>query len=261
MGIRIHKQMGYGFSLKESSRDKERDFVHAVNTDRYPMLSDSMGSLEAYDSFCQDSYGDYLLSWGWSGVKLDRVLQVLKFRNQMSIEACKRDVDYEETRCPLLTAGVDADDESDDQVINWTKVGICVPAITELKEWYRTDAILDYYENVSDWGKEPFESHHFLIKGSARPLGYSGVIDWETGEYVHDEGLLATIFYARSEDPSILRDKSCERLGLTLDEVHQKYFVAPPHAVMSVALWKELFAENKDVWVRRMNPMIHTFWS
>lgn len=277
MVYRINKRIGYGFSLEALRIPQERDFVHAVveqhNIDDpdYFGIDNALETLENFDRFCRTTYRERLVEWGFQDRRGRGVVRGMHDVINATIEGFKADSSY----CPsyysvrtmsgdLFPVNVDATNTDVRALVEdeWRGNGLVVPTLTDMHKWNRYDDPIDFHDEVCHLEANPPYSRYSIIPSYALPLHFSGIIEWDTGQYVHDRQTADLIRYAISAgDHGDLANESADSLGLKVEELKEKYTFAPPHLAIATALFFGFFKEEQEVWAKRMNPMIHTFWS
>lgn len=273
----INKRIGYGFSLEALRIPQERDFVHAVveqhNIDDadYFGIDNALETLEQFDAFCKTTYRERLVEWGFQDRQLRGVVSGMHDVINATIEGFKADSSYRPSYYSVRTMGgdllpvnVDATSTDERALVEdeWRGHGLLVPALTDMHEWSRCDDPIDFHDEACRPDARPPYSRYSIIPSYAHPLPFSGIIEWETGEYVHDRHVADLIRYAISDgDHNGVASKSAAALGVKVEELKEKCAFAPPHLVIATALFFGFFKEGHEVWARRMNPMVHVFWT
>lgn len=259
MGYRINKRIGYGFSQHEVTHAEEREFMEFVNKDvDQDVFKPTPENAESFSAFCRQEYGDYLQTWGFAGEATDTLVEILAiYTDSASAMSQSKSVHYHPNSYSPFT-GDNEYDESD--------LGLLVSSMAYTSEWHRSDDAIDYAEAAAGLGdKDELRPKHILLGRDIFPLHTSGYFNWQTGTYVHDREDSMWIDLASRQGLEGMaedgHDLCQKRFGMDTTAVQTTFAKGAPHLMIATALWAGLFTHDADLWARRMNPMLHVYWS
>lgn len=259
MGYRINKRIGYGFSQHEVAHAEEREFMEFVNKDvDQDVFKPTPENAESFATFCRQEYGDYLQAWGFTGKDAEVLSDTLSIHTDSAIALAHSELPYLHPNSYSPFTGDDEYDESD--------LGLLISSMAYASEWYRHDDAIDYAEAAAGLDDEDgLRPKHILLRQDIFPLHTSGYFNWHTGAYVHDRNDTLLIELALGQGSERMAEDVNEsyqkRFGMDMAAVQTTFAKAAPHLMIATALWSGLFTHDAALWARRMNPMLHIYWS
>ena len=248
MGIRIHKILGYGI-VNLNTKQIDEYSTHLDDPRINP--NGILGENSSNDSFTEEGFVEHCRE----RIKDDEHFDLI------DLHLLFEDGEYKKTNMYWYNILTYDSEYGKPSVLCITHPG--------LKDWYRFDDVIDYYE---EYPKNRFSPESYADVLTVPIYPFDAYINNETGEYA-DQNVRELIYQFRNAEIEMLNPHTSMGRYMTFSQIRydalnqlgcdfhwtEKWNVIIPSSVEEFCRYTKLFVDEKTIW--QLQPMIYTYWS